>query len=71
VLEYGVRIVRDDDLPGHNWMFVTTDRGPVVVLTRSAAQSPRALAEAWAAWRTIATAPQLIPVGPRRLHAVS
>lgn len=71
VTEYGVKIVGDDDLPGHDWMFVNTDRGPVFVVTRSGSQSEHVLAEAWAAWRSMVTAPLGIPAGPRQLRAVS
>jgi hypothetical protein len=70
VAEYGVKIVADDDLPGHDWMFVSTDRGPVLILTRTACKSARLLSECWAAWRTIYSEPQRMVVGERHLRAV-
>lgn len=69
--EYGVKIVNDGDLAGHDFMFFTTDRGPLLLLTRSACQTEQCLADAWATWRTMVTRPQLIPAGERHLWAVS
>lgn len=68
--EYGVKIVEDDDLPDHDWMFVDTDRGPVFVVTRSGCQSERVLAEAWAACHELRPAPSLVPTGSYRLRSV-
>ena len=71
VTEYGVKIVGDDDLAGHDFMFFKTDRGPLLFLTRTACQSEMCLADAWATWRTMVTMPRLIPMGERHLRAVS
>lgn len=53
---YGVLIVDDDVLPEEKeFVFVKLDDGGLVVaLTRSGVNSPRALADAWAAYRSIA-----------------
>lgn len=55
VAYYGVRVVRDDEMPvDREWMFVIrTDGSLVLWLARSSAGSARVLSEAWAAFRAI------------------
>ena len=55
VTGYGVKIVRDGDLPENiEWMFVkTTGGGLLLYLTQTSAGCARALAEAWAAYRAL------------------
>lgn len=51
-MAYEVRVVRDGELPGeHEWMFVKTTDGLVLLIESAAVRNQRVLAEVWAARR--------------------
>ena len=62
-------IVKDGALPHDgDWMFVKMDDGGLMlVMTRSGVNSPEALADAWAAYRSIER-PKPAPIPSQRLR---
>jgi hypothetical protein len=57
-VNYGVKIVEDDALPEeHEWAFVKTDDGLLLVMTRTAVNDERTLEECWSAYRSIEGCP--------------
>lgn len=60
MLVYDVRVVDDDLMMNDDWMLVEMVNGDAtLILSRSAAGSPRTAAEAWAAVRMLLSPPQL------------
>lgn len=66
---YGVKIVRDGELPADiDWMFVKGEDGALVLyLTQASAGCARALSEAWAAYRVLEREAAAIPCQEMRV----